>query len=55
MIRLDRWQALTAAERPSSAPLCLDLVVELASPSDEVPGVNYVGGRLPNRRRTLNA
>jgi len=37
VIRLHRWQALTAAERRSFAPLCPDLVVELASPSDEGP------------------
>ena len=37
MLRLDRWQALNAAERRSFAPLCPDLVVELASPSDEGP------------------
>ena len=32
LIRLDRWQALTAEERRGFAPLCPDLVVELASP-----------------------
>lgn len=32
-----RWQALTPEERQSFAPLCPDLVVELASPSDEGP------------------
>jgi len=37
LIRLDRWQALTAEERRGFAPLCPDLVVELASPSDEGP------------------
>jgi Uma2 family endonuclease len=37
LVRLDRWQALSAAERRSFAPLCPDLVVELASPSDEGP------------------
>ncbi|MFU8884500.1 MAG: Uma2 family endonuclease [Cyanobacteriota bacterium] len=37
LIRLDRWQALSADERRSFAPLCPDLVVELASPSDEGP------------------
>ncbi len=35
VVRLDRWQALSEAERESFAPLCPDLVVELASPSDE--------------------
>ncbi|MFN7896928.1 MAG: Uma2 family endonuclease [Cyanobacteriota bacterium] len=36
VVRLDRWQALSAAERESFAPICPDLVVELASPSDEI-------------------
>jgi Uma2 family endonuclease len=35
VVRLDRWQALSEAERESFAPICPDLVVELASPSDE--------------------
>jgi Uma2 family endonuclease len=34
---LDRWQALGSAARRGFAPLCPDLVVELASPSDEEP------------------
>ena len=37
LVRLDRWQALTAEQRRGFAPLCPDLVVELASPSDEDP------------------
>ena len=37
MIRLDRWQALSPNERRGFAPLCPDLVVELASPGDETP------------------
>lgn len=37
LVCLDRWQALSTAERRSFAPLCPDLVVELASPSDEGP------------------
>jgi Uma2 family endonuclease len=37
LVGLDRWQALSTAERCSFAPLCPDLVVELASPSDEGP------------------
>ena len=35
VVRLERWQALSEAEREGFAPLCPDLVVELASPSDE--------------------
>ena len=36
VVRLDRWQALSEAEREGFAPFCPDLVVELASPSDEI-------------------
>ena len=35
LVRLDRWTALTPEQRRGFAPLCPDLVVELASPSDE--------------------
>ena len=37
LVRLARWQALTSEQRQGFAPLCPDLVVELASPSDEGP------------------
>ncbi|MFM7733589.1 MAG: Uma2 family endonuclease [Cyanobium sp.] len=37
LVRLDRWQALSPEERRGFAPLCPDLVVELASPSEEGP------------------
>ncbi len=37
LVALDRWQALTAEQRRGFVPLCPDLVVELASPSDEGP------------------
>jgi Uma2 family endonuclease len=37
VLRLERWQALTAEQRRGFAPLCPDLVVELASPSDAGP------------------
>ncbi|WP_398324426.1 Uma2 family endonuclease [Vulcanococcus sp.] len=37
LVRRERWEALTAEERRGFAPLCPDLVVELASPSDEGP------------------
>jgi Uma2 family endonuclease len=37
LVALDRWQALTAEQRRGCAPLCPDLVVELASPSDAGP------------------
>ena len=37
LVVLDRWQALSTAERRSFAPLCPDLVVELGSRSDEGP------------------
>ena len=35
LVHLDRWTALTPEQRRGFAPLCPDLVVELASPSDE--------------------
>ena len=35
VVRLERWQVLSEAEREGFAPLCPDLVIELASPSDE--------------------
>jgi Uma2 family endonuclease len=37
LVRLDRWQGLTPEQRRGFAPLCPDLVVELASPSDAGP------------------
>ena len=37
IVRRERWDALTPAQQRSFAPLCPDLVVELASLSDEGP------------------
>jgi Uma2 family endonuclease len=37
LVAIDRWQALSDSERRGFAPLCPDLVVELASSSDEGP------------------
>jgi Uma2 family endonuclease len=37
LVRLDRWAALTPEQRRGFAPLCPDLVVELANPIDEGP------------------
>ncbi|MBD2550545.1 Uma2 family endonuclease [Microcystis elabens FACHB-917] len=37
VVRLERWQALSAEQRRGFPPLCPDLVVELASPLDEGP------------------
>ena len=37
LVRQERWQALTPEERRGFAPLCPDLVVELASTSDLGP------------------
>ena len=37
LLRLERWQALTPEQRRSFPPLCPELVVELASPSDQGP------------------
>ena len=47
LLRLVRWQALSAEERSGFAPLCPDLVVELASPSDQGPrGVSALRRKL---------
>ncbi|MFM7236301.1 MAG: Uma2 family endonuclease [Cyanobium sp.] len=35
LVREERWRALTAEERRGFAPLCPDLVIELASPGDD--------------------
>jgi Uma2 family endonuclease len=35
LVQLERWQALSEAERDGFPPLCPELVVELASPSDQ--------------------
>jgi len=35
LVRLERWQALSETERDGFPPLCPDLVVELASPSNQ--------------------
>jgi Uma2 family endonuclease len=37
VVRLERWQALSPEQRRGFPPLCPDLVIELASPSDEGP------------------
>ena len=37
VVRLERWQALSPEQRRSFPPLCPDLVIELASPSDDGP------------------
>jgi len=41
VVRLDRWQALSEAEREGFAPICPDLVVELASPADEPQALRH--------------
>ena len=37
LVRLERWQVLTPEQRRSFPPLCPDVVVDLASPSDQGP------------------
>ena len=37
LVKLERWQALTPEQRRTFPPLCPDLVIELASASDEGP------------------
>jgi len=41
VVRLDRWQALSEAEREGFTPICPDLVVELASPHDEPQALRH--------------
>jgi Uma2 family endonuclease len=38
-IQLDRWDALTAEEQASFAPICPDFVIELRSGSDSLKGL----------------
>ncbi|NDD46378.1 MAG: Uma2 family endonuclease [Synechococcaceae bacterium WB9_4xB_025] len=52
LVHLERWQALTLEQQRSFAPLCPDLVVELASPSDEGPrGVTALRQKMELYRR----
>ena len=37
LVRIERWQELSPEQRRGFPPLCPDLVVELASPSDQGP------------------
>jgi Uma2 family endonuclease len=37
LLRMERWQAMSPEQRRGFPPLCPELVVELASPSDEGP------------------
>jgi Uma2 family endonuclease len=47
LVALERWQALSPEQRRGFPPLCPDLVVELASPSDEGPrGVSALRRKL---------
>jgi len=52
LVHLERWQALTPEQQRSFAPLCPDLVVELASPSDEGSrGVTALSQKMELYRR----
>ncbi len=52
LVQLERWQAFTPEQRRSFPPLCPDLVVELASPSDEGPrGVSALRQKMELYRR----
>jgi Uma2 family endonuclease len=52
LVHLERWQALTPEQQRNFAPLCPDLVVELASPSDEGPrGVTALRQKMELYRR----
>ena len=52
LVRLDRWEALSAEERRRFAPVCPELVVELASPSDEGPrGLSALRQKMADYQR----
>jgi Uma2 family endonuclease len=52
VVRLERWQALSEVEREGFAPLCPDLVVKLASPSDEPQALRHkLAAYMANRAR----
>ena len=38
-VRRDRWEALSPEQQDSFVPLCPDVVFEVASPSDTLPGL----------------
>ena len=51
LVRLDRWRALSQEKRRGFSPLCPDLVVELASSSDEGPrGVGALRRKMVSYR-----
>lgn len=52
MVRTERWESLTPKQRRGFAPLCPELVVELASPSDEGPrGVSALRRKMAAYQR----
>jgi Uma2 family endonuclease len=52
LVRLERWQALSPEQQRSFAPLCPDVVIELASPSDEGPrGASALRSKMELYRR----
>ena len=51
LVGLERWRALTPEQRRGFPPLCPDLLVELASPSDEGPrGLTALRRKLADYR-----
>lgn len=53
LVRLERWQALSAEDRRSFPPLCPDLVVELLSPGEEGPrGLKALRRRMAEDQAT---
>lgn len=49
LVGLDRWQTLSPEQRQGFPPLCPDLVVELASPSDRGPrGITALRRKMVN-------
>lgn len=49
LVRIERWQTLSPEQRRGFPPLCPDLVVELASPSDQGPrGITALRRKMSN-------
>ena len=54
LVQINRWQALTPEQRRGFAPLCPDLVVELASQATKVPALlQPCAARWPPIRPTV--
>lgn len=53
VVRLERWQALSPEQRRGFPPLCPDLVIELATASDDSPRGAQLGWLLFPEQRAV--